>query len=239
MRLLVHIFQNNKQEGPYTTEEIQQMLESGSIAPITLAWADGMPDWAPLSTVLALAPPPTPAAAPAPTQTLTASEPFYTPTPAQPMPVPLGPTGVGGWLLLFCVGLTVLGPLFFINQTTEAWKGAEAAFSHFPSLKTGVIVENTGLALIQVCSVVVGLILWGARSGGRALAMRFLIFRISAFGGVELITLLVLGDLPTDVLTAVLGGIVGSASKEAFYCTVWWFYFKKSKRVRNTYGADA
>lgn len=52
MESLIHIFHNNQQEGPYSVGQIEKMIESGSVAPITLAWKEGMSEWAPLNTIL-------------------------------------------------------------------------------------------------------------------------------------------------------------------------------------------
>lgn len=57
MSILIHISRNGQQEGPYTTEQIQQMLADGSIARYTLAWKEGLSQWVPLSQILESSPP--------------------------------------------------------------------------------------------------------------------------------------------------------------------------------------
>jgi len=59
------LYQNNNQTGPFTDEQINQMVLSHQITPNTLAWKEGMKDWAPVSTLvnapgLATPPPPPP-----------------------------------------------------------------------------------------------------------------------------------------------------------------------------------
>src|SRR5438128_12458325 len=43
--------------------------------------------------------------------------------------------GVGGWLLLFCIGLTILGPIFGAVRISDNWIRARAAFDRFPTLR--------------------------------------------------------------------------------------------------------
>lgn len=59
----IHIAKNGQRMGPYSEEQVRQMLASGSIAATDLAWHEGMADWQPVASVL----PPTPTAAPAAT----------------------------------------------------------------------------------------------------------------------------------------------------------------------------
>lgn len=49
---LIHIFRHEKQEGPYSVQRIQEMLAEGSVTQSTLAWKEGMEQWAPLAEIL-------------------------------------------------------------------------------------------------------------------------------------------------------------------------------------------
>ena len=62
-----------QKQGPFPLAEVQRMLGDGRLTPTDLAWAEGMPSWAPLSQVMPAAPPP-PAA------------PMYPPPPAYGQP---------------------------------------------------------------------------------------------------------------------------------------------------------
>ena len=55
-----------QKQGPYPLAEVQKMLADGRLAGTDLAWADGMPAWAPVSQVLPPPPPPAPAYHPPP-----------------------------------------------------------------------------------------------------------------------------------------------------------------------------
>ena len=43
---------NGKQEGPYTLEQLQAWVQSGQLAPETLAWHDGLPNWMPVNELV-------------------------------------------------------------------------------------------------------------------------------------------------------------------------------------------
>ncbi|MFO1484763.1 MAG: alpha/beta fold hydrolase [Verrucomicrobiaceae bacterium] len=52
-----HIFLHGQQAGPFTMEQLQQMLAAGEITPDDMVWKPGLPDWQPLQQFL---PPPLP-----------------------------------------------------------------------------------------------------------------------------------------------------------------------------------
>ena len=61
----IFLHQNGAQTGPYTEQQIRDMLKSGVAKEADYAWHDGMTDWLPLGQVLAtLTPPPPPPAQP-------------------------------------------------------------------------------------------------------------------------------------------------------------------------------
>lgn len=47
----IHISRNGKEEGPYDSKLIQQMLADGGIDTNTLAWKEGLSEWVPLSQI--------------------------------------------------------------------------------------------------------------------------------------------------------------------------------------------
>lgn len=63
-----HLVIRGQQAGPFSLEQIRQMLARGEIQPEQLAWRPSLPEWKPLSQLLSVnrgsGPPPLPAAAP-------------------------------------------------------------------------------------------------------------------------------------------------------------------------------
>lgn len=205
------------------------MIATGAIAPVSLAWKEGMVGWVPLNTIISCDQP-TKAELSSPV-----SETVAQTSPSTHAAVATGPKGVGGWLVFFCVGLTILGPLFSLGQITANWERSQPAFDQFPDLKTAVMWENTGLVALLIYGFIAGCMIWSGSSNGRAMAKRYLLVRLFGFIGVEFIMVVIMGDMPSQVFTTVIGATVGAVFREIIYFLIWWFYFKKSKRVRNTY----
>lgn len=54
--MLYHVSRNGQNYGPYTLEDLQRYTASGNVLPTDLAKSDDMPDWVPVSQILAIAP---------------------------------------------------------------------------------------------------------------------------------------------------------------------------------------
>ncbi len=191
-----------------------------------LGWHEGQSDWKPLSAMFGPSQPPAIGATAVPNTNPTVT----TGT------VLGGPKGVGGWLIFFCVALTILGPLFSIGQMVSTWEESEPAFGRFPSIKSAMILENFGLVALLIYGFILGCIIWGGNPKCKKLAKQYLLIRLFGFFGIELVAIMIIADLPSEVLAAGVGGVIGAGFREVLFFLIWWFYFKKSKRVRNTYG---
>ena len=63
----LYLYQNDQQTGPFTVDQVQEMLRAGTITRDTLGWKEGLAEWSPLSSLLTTAginapPPPKPGA---------------------------------------------------------------------------------------------------------------------------------------------------------------------------------
>jgi hypothetical protein len=208
----IYITKNDTQLGPFSEDQLMGMLSGSVVSPRDLAWCEGAADWQALYSLLGL--------------------------PAPPPSKPLKPKGVGGWLLIFCVGLTVLGPLITLGQIGASWHQAEPAFVMFPTIKTVIMWENFGFIVFAISGFVVGCIIWSGHSEGRNLARRFLLIRFIGFVTIEVIALFLMSGLPAAVISQGLSQFIIGIAQHSIIFLIWWFYFKKSKRVRNTYGEE-
>ena len=148
------------------------------------------------------------------------------------------PIGVGGWLLFFCVSLTIIGPLFSFGILMDSWETAKPAFAYIPSLKTITSFELLGSVVIIVYGFVIGCKIWSGNPKGKWLAKQYLKVRFFGFIGIETIVLLMmyLNKMPSSWMPGIIGGMIGRVIfGEGFFFLAWWFYFKKSKRVKNSY----
>ena len=71
----------------------------------------------------------------------------------------LCPRGIGGWLLYFCIELTIVGPLVWLGRMGR--KLYAAGFRLFPSITLAVMWESFGFSLLVIYSVAVGWIIGG------------------------------------------------------------------------------
>jgi len=137
------------------------------------------------------------------------------------LPVIVGPSGVGGWLLFFCIGLTIFAPLTILMQAAAGSRFSTAYMFYDVRVLYGMVVGAT-LWLKQPISLMllrVYFIIAGAAAGLGALSVV-----AAAIGTHASLFLLV----PRFTGAFVPVGI-----------TVLWFaYFRKSARVRNTYGSN-
>jgi hypothetical protein len=123
--------------------------------------------------------------------------------------------GVGGWLLWFCIITTIVAPLINIGSS----------FSN-PSVTSAI---DLGLATFMV---ITGVNLWRIKPRGLRLTKVLLAIQFW-LGGVLFIA---------QIGTAATGSSVEDTHSDAgafrmiVGSTIWWFYFKKSKRVRATFG---
>ena len=154
-------------------------------------------------------------------------------------PVTSVPQGVGGWLVFFCICLTIFGPLYSLGQMALSWEQAPVIFARFPSFKTVMYVETFGVVLILLYGFIVGCKIWGGNPDGERLAKQYLKIRLFGFIGVEAIVILLMLKLPSQMVRAVAIEIIGVLFREGVFFLLWWLYFKKSKRVRSTYGSNS
>jgi hypothetical protein len=156
------------------------------------------------------APSPAPVAPPAPT---TAPE-------VAAVPASSEPRGVGGWLVVFCVWLTILAPLMELRAVP---------YLRYGSLNWILFVSLS----VTVFGVMAGIWLWQVKP--KALVYLRIYF------GLVFATML-LGIIAFLVATRgeMLGGpwIVIGWLRTLVFLGVWIAYFRVSQRVRNTYGAN-
>jgi len=142
--------------------------------------------------------------------------------PAAPSAAPAdGPRGVGGWLLLFCVWLTIVDPLLelrllrYLQYATWNW----------------LLLASLG---VTVVGVVTGIQLWRVRP--QALTCLRLYFAVA----VSLVVAGIIFLLPTLRVIGLFGmaGVAHGWLRALAFLGVWFAYFKLSRRVRNTYGRN-
>jgi hypothetical protein len=126
---------------------------------------------------------------------------------------PTKPVRMGGWLWLYCIGSVGIYPIWAIANTIQ-----KPAF--------GVILLPH--AILQIGA---GVMLWRRNPRGlRWLRWAFLYIGVLFILG--LATVLIQGDLFK------IGDYIGDTLVGAIPTVLWWFYFRRSKHVRQVYGRN-
>ncbi|MEY2486747.1 MAG: hypothetical protein QOH39_2395 [Verrucomicrobiota bacterium] len=144
------------------------------------------------------------------------------------------PKGVGGWLLIFCVGQILIAPLVSLNHLAVMWNFMRL-HTVFPVVRQhGTIVTVVSL-LVTLYGMIVGISIWKGSPHGRILARQYLVIRILiALFMTALIAWWALG-FGGQFARRVFPRLLPSTALEVAGCLLWWCYFTYSKRVRNTY----
>ncbi len=129
--------------------------------------------------------------------------------------------GIRGWLLLFCIIVAFFNPLKLLVDASEAgWAVAafDVALAAF-SVYVGICVARLSpraLPLLKAYFIVLLLLGLGSVAWAAVLAW----FTNGAAGEEALMRL------------------AGAGARTAFFVAIWWSYFRRSLRVRNTYGRN-
>ena len=145
------------------------------------------------------------------------------------------PKGVGGWLLFFCFGLVVLGPVRTMESLNKTWDQLHSR-TVFPVVRELAFIATTVVLLMTLYGMIVGVLIWKGSRHGRTLARQYLVIRATL--SFLLAALAILWGYYTFAVRGakMMGPAVASSTfLEIGVCLVWWTYFTYSKRVRNTY----
>jgi hypothetical protein len=162
-------------------------------------------------------------------------------TGGQPLLAPATPTtpvvprykAVGGWLLLFCLGLTVFNPLMSLFSLAASYRESAPYFGQFPGLLV-VTGLDTLLSLgLMAFSIYAGASLWRLRPGAVRTAKSYLMWFL-AYQAVAIVLpfMVALGSTPDETI---VGQTVKGAFRGIIYVVIWYSYLNRSERVRATY----
>ena len=143
--------------------------------------------------------------------------------------------GVKGWLLFFCVVLTVLSPLLTTVNIVNGYNETSPFFEIFPGLKTAVMTDTILSILVMCFSIFAGISLWTRRPNAVKIAKAYLI-TVLIYTILEVPILLVLAGLPSEANEIILKGALFMIVRGAFFFGIWYSYLSRSQRVAATYG---
>ena len=127
--------------------------------------------------------------------------------------------GVGGWLLLFCVGLAMVAP----------------AVSLIRALQNPSLLSLAFIVLIASYQIYVGALLWKVTPDALGTLKVYFIV-VSVLGVVLLGGGMAMLAVPR--LSRFSERLLLDGARTLLSTLIWWLYFRKSRRVRNTYGRN-
>jgi len=159
--------------------------------------------------------------------------------PATPPPLPpsafIDPQycGVGGWLLFFCLVLTLFSPLATLFNLVGSFAAASPAFARFPGLLAISVIDTLLSVGLMVFSIYAGIGLWRIQPGAVQTTKTFLKFFLGylAFAAV----LPFMAGLPAAANEAMVAAVVVSTVRGVIFFAIWNSYLNCSKRVKATY----
>ncbi len=145
--------------------------------------------------------------------------------------------GVGGWLLLLCVGLTILSPLATLGNIGNSLDTVKRFSAQFPGLATVTYVDFALSIAVMLFGIYAGAALWGVSKGAVKTAKTYFLVRL-AYAAVAFV-LPFLAGLPAQYNDALLQTGITGIVQAVIPFAVWYTYLVKSKRVKATYGDEA
>jgi len=140
---------------------------------------------------------------------------------------------VGGWLLLLCVGLTVLSPILVTIGIVRAYQVDSPYFDRFPRLRVVLLVDTALRIALTVYGVWVGLRLWNVRPRAVQTATRY--FQVSLAYLVVAALLPFAAGLPPEANPPLAIAVARQTVPALIGVALWYAYLVRSKRVKATY----
>jgi hypothetical protein len=141
--------------------------------------------------------------------------------------------GVGGWLILLCIALSIGFPLKTLITIIIFYNGTSQYFNELPALNNLFYIDSLLNILLMILSIRAGIALWRIKSGAVRIAKNFLVINFG-FSVISVFLPIIVG-LPTDVKAVLIPDLIRGAIQSLFYSGLWYSYLNYSKRVKETY----
>jgi len=142
---------------------------------------------------------------------------------------------VGGWLLLFCLSLTIFSPLLTIIMLLISYSEVSQYFYRFPGLMHITVIDTVLSLALTIFSIYAGIALWSIKRNAVRIAKTYLL----VFLGYVIVAVFLpfLADLPSAANEVMIAEGLKGAFRSFIYFFIWFSYLNKSKRVKATYSA--
>lgn len=135
---------------------------------------------------------------------------------------------VGGWLLVFCVILTIVSPAITGYSVVAGWQAASPLFDKVPGLSGLILLDSLVNLGIAAGAIYVGARLWSVKPGADKTAKSFLVCLpiVRAF----LFMIVLFSDVRGLGFAAFM-----SLFQTSVFAMIWHAYLDRSKRVQATF----
>ena len=145
--------------------------------------------------------------------------------------------GVGGWLLLLCLSLTVFSPLLTLGSLAVGFAESSKYFAQFHGLLVINVVDTLLSVSLMAFSIYAGVRLWGIRPGAVRMAKIFLLCFLAYLAVAAVLPFM--AGLPSAANAAMIGVVAINTFRGVIYFAIWYSYLNTSKRVRATYQLES
>lgn len=143
--------------------------------------------------------------------------------------------GVGGWLLLLVIGMTILSPALHILSMLKEISDSNKVSVFIPEIETAVKIELAFTIIIVALSIYAGVSLWMRRPNAVWKARIYLIL-------LPILTIASLmatySVLPLMLQNAFLKESTVPLIRTVLYSVIWLIYLSSSRRVAETYATE-
>jgi hypothetical protein len=140
---------------------------------------------------------------------------------------------VGGWLLLFCISLTILSPLITIYTFITSYGATYTLFDEFPGLESILIVDGILSSFVMFFSIRAGIALWKIAPNAVKTAKNYLLIYLG-YSAIA-VFLPYMAGLPSYANDEMLPETLLGIFRTLIYFGIWYSYLNVSVRVKETY----
>jgi Protein of unknown function (DUF2569) len=145
--------------------------------------------------------------------------------------------GVGGWLLLLCLGLTVFGPVLVVIGIVRGFLADSPYFDTFPRLRAVFFIDAALRAALTAFGIYAGVRLGTVRRGAVRITKTYF---MCAVGYLIVGALLPFtAGLPSAAYPALAQTAAQQTIPALISVGIWYAYLCRSKRVKATYEGAA
>lgn len=139
--------------------------------------------------------------------------------------------GVGGWLLLLCINLTILDPASIVLGVFGALPLAD--FEKNPEMLRFMLISGVCRLALAAFSLYSGTALWRIQPNGPNIARRY--FQAATLYSAFALLLPGIVGLSDELYAEMAGASLLSSVITICYVMAWYLYLVKSKRVKATF----